>query len=164
MLLVALLALVALPSAAPAYASGDDYPYSTDTTQSADPWGFTKRQCVSFVAWRFAQVGQPLNNSAEHWGDASQWDDTARSRGVAVAVNPRVGAVAQWNASESSRYYANGSATPNGTFTAGAAGHVAYVTQVYADNSVLVEQYNLSGNRSFSTMHVTAPRYVYLPG
>ncbi|MEO6204450.1 MAG: CHAP domain-containing protein [Mycobacteriales bacterium] len=133
---------------------GDDYPYRTDTTNGSDPWGFTKRQCVSFAAFRLSQRGHTISNS-QNWGSALNWDDTARRLGKTVTTTPRVGAIAQWNAGESSRY-------GNGTFTAGGYGHVAYVTAVYSDGSVLLEQYNLGGNRSYSTMRATAPRYLLL--
>ncbi|MGB8652130.1 MAG: CHAP domain-containing protein, partial [Mycobacteriales bacterium] len=140
----------------------DDYPYRTDATNGFDPWGFTKRQCVSFAAWRLAQHGHALSNSRDNWGSAYTWDDTARRLGRTVTTHPVVGAIAQWNADESSPYYAPGSATANGHFTAGGYGHVAWVKSVYADGSVLVEQYNLGGSRAYSVMRVKAPRYLIL--
>ncbi|MCU1592980.1 MAG: hypothetical protein JWO12_372 [Frankiales bacterium] len=145
--------------AAPAHASGDDYPYRTDTTQAADPWGFTKRQCVSFAAWELKQAGVTLSNSDNTWGSAYHWDDAAKAKGIRIGVTPVVGAIAQWNANERSTYYPGGTAT--GYIQAGAYGHVAVVIRTYADKSALVEQYNMSGNRSYSTMHVKAPRYLY---
>jgi len=36
------------------------------------------------------------------------------------------------------------------------------VLSVYSDGSVLVEQYNLYGDESYSTMRVKAPRYLHL--
>src|SRR3712207_7634277 len=59
-----------------------------------------RSQCVSFVAWREAQAGRPMDNAAQHWGSALNWDNTARARGVWISSRPRVGAVAQWNRSE----------------------------------------------------------------
>jgi surface antigen len=144
-----------------AFAAGDDYPWRTATTNAADRWGFTERQCVSFVAWREAQAGHPVSNYTQHWGNAADWDNTARALGVWISSRPRVGAIAQWNAYESSGWYANGSATPNGTVSAGGYGHVAWVKAVYGDGSALIEQYNMFGNRSYSTMRVKAPRYLY---
>jgi surface antigen len=130
------------------------YPWATDTSGGHDPWGFTKRQCVSYVAWRLARVGRPVY-ARQGWGSASGWDDVARRRGVTVTTRPAVGSVAQWNAGESSR-------VPHGTFTAGAYGHVAWVTAVYADGSVQVSQYNGTGTRSWSSMRVFAPRFLRL--
>jgi surface antigen len=144
-----------------AYAAGDDYPWRTSTTNAADRWGFTQRQCVSFVAWREAQAGHPVSNFTQHWGSAYNWDNTARARGVWISTRPRVGSIAQWNEYERSAWYANGSSVPNGTVTAGGYGHVGWVKQVNADGSVLVEQYNMSGNRSYSVTRVKAPRYLY---
>jgi surface antigen len=144
-----------------ASAAGDDYPYRTSTTNTADRWGFTQRQCVSFVAWREAQAGHPVSNTTQHWGSAYNWDNTARARGVWISSAPRVGAIAQWNENERSAWYANGSSVPNGTITASAYGHVAWVRAVYADGSALIEQYNMFSSRSYSTMRVKAPRYLY---
>ena len=141
--------------------STDAYPYRTDTTNASDPWGFTKRQCVSYVAWRLSEAGRPISNSAQGWGSALDWDDTARQLGYPISSRPFVGAVAQWNANEQSPYWASASSTP-GTFIAGSMGHVAWVTKVYSDGSVLVAQYNGNGDRSYSTMHVKAPRYLSL--
>jgi len=33
---------------------------------------------------------------------------------------------------------------------------------VYSDGSAQIEQYNMSGLRTWSTMHVRAPRYLYV--
>ena len=146
--------------ASPAGAAGDDYPYRLDTFQRSDRWGFTTRQCVSFAAWRLAQRGHPLSNAGNAWGSAYHWDDTARARHVTISTRPKVGAIAQWNAYERSTWYpASGG---YGTLTAGGYGHVAYVRAVYSNGTVSIEQYNMFGNRSYSTMHVKAPRYLYL--
>jgi surface antigen len=147
-------------TAAPAQAAGDDYRWRTDTTQKLDPWGYTMRQCVSFVAWRMYQYKRPIPNASQHWGSAYHWDEAAKSLGKVVTTRPKVGAIAQWNANEPSRYYgANGAV---GTIRAGGYGHVAYVMGVYGDGSVKVEQYNIGGNRAYSQMRVKAPRYIYV--
>lgn len=163
-LLVVLLAAAALLAltVSPASAAGDDYPWRTDTTQSADRWGFTKRQCVSFVAWRMAQRNHPLNNGTQRWGSALSWDDTARRLGYGIGTKPVAGSIAHWNAGERAQWYANGSTVPNGTMSAGSYGHVAYVQGVYSDGSVSVAQYNMSGNRAYSTARIKAPRYLYV--
>jgi surface antigen len=147
---------------APAPAPADAYPYATDASGGNDPWGFTMRQCVSYVAWRLAVAGRPLDNATQGWGSALDWDDTARRLGRTVSSTPRVGAVAQWDAHEAGAYWSAGSARPNGTFVAGKAGHVAWVLAVYGDGSVLVAQYNGTASRAFSTMRVKAPRYLLL--
>jgi surface antigen len=162
-LLVGLTAVMALMTlvASPASASGDDYPWRTSTTNSLDRWGFTQRQCVSFVAWREAQAGREMNNAEQHWGSALNWDEAAARLGVRIGTRPVVGAIAHWNAGERSPWWANGSSTANGYIQAGAYGHVGFVKQVNSDGSALVEQYNLSGNRSYSLTRVKAPRYLY---
>jgi surface antigen len=144
-----------------ALATGDDYPWRTSTTNAADKWGFTQRQCVSFVAWREAQHMHALNNYTQHWGSALNWDSVAAARGVTVSTRPVVGAIAQWNAYEKSAWWANGSSTANGYVQAGGYGHVAWVRSVNSDGSVWVEQYNMFGNRSYSVMRLKAPRYIY---
>jgi surface antigen len=155
-------ALVGPLFALPANAAGDDYPYRGDTVNRSDRWGFTTRQCVSFAAWRLEQNHHAITNSGNAWGNASHWDDTARARRITVSSRPKVGAVAQWNAGERSAFYPASGGT--GAMTAGSYGHVAWVRAVYSDGSALVEQYNMSDNRSYSQMHVRAPRYLYIAG
>jgi len=140
----------------------DTYPWADDSSGDHDPWGFTKRQCVSYAAYRLAESGRPLDNARQHWGSALGWDDTARRLGFPVTSKPTVGAVAHWNDGERSDYWGAGSSTANGTFAAGAMGHVAWVTKVHSDGSVQVAQYNGTSDRSFSTMRVRAPRYLLL--
>jgi surface antigen len=147
----------AAPTATRTHAS-TGYPWASDTTGGRDPWGFTKRQCVSYVAWRLDGVGRSIG-TRQGWGSASGWDDVARRRGVTVTSRPAVGSVAQWNAGESSRVVSGSS---RGTFVAGSYGHVGWVTAVYTDGSVQVAQYNGSGTRSYSTMRVFAPRFLRL--
>ena len=169
-LLTALLAVLA--PAQPARGYTDDYPWRTDTTGSNDSFGFTKRQCVSYAAWRLYKAGHRINNrtvkngKVYYWGDAARWDNTAAALGKQVRTYsrygkyaPRVGTIAHWNAGETSKYYGNGWV---GTYRAGSYGHVAWVAAVYSDGSVLVRQYNGSGSRSYSTMRVKAPRYLVL--
>lgn len=163
-LLVLLTCVIAFSAGtlSPASAVGDDYPWKYDTTNTADRWGFTKRQCVSFVAWRMAQRGHVLNNATQRWGSALSWDDAARRLGYGIGTKPVPGSIAHWNAYESSRYYSPGSTYANGTMRAGGYGHVGYVQGVYSDGSVSVAQYNLNGTRKYSTMRVRAPRYLYV--
>jgi surface antigen len=133
----------------------DGYPWSRATTNAHDTWGFTQRQCVSYVAWRLSAAGRPVSNEGNRWGSALHWDEAAGRS----STDPAVGAVAHWNAGETSKAFAGGRA---GRFTAGGYGHVGYVTAVYPDGSVEVAQYNLRGDRRFSSMRMTAPRYLHL--
>lgn len=162
LVLLASLLVFSAGSLSPATAAGDDYPWRTDTTGTADRWGFTKRQCVSFVAWRMAQRNHPLNNGTQRWGNAANWDDAARRLGYGIGVKPLPGSIAHWNPYESAPWYAPGSSTANGRMRAGGYGHVGYVQGVYADGSVSVAQYNVNGARTYSTMRVRAPRYLYV--
>jgi surface antigen len=162
-----LLVLVALLlPITPARAYTDDYAWRTDTTNSADPFGFTKRQCVSYAAWRAYKAGHRFNNRTYYngryyyYGNASNWDNTAAALHKTISHTPKVGAIAQWNAYEKSAYYPSGGGY--GTMQAGGYGHVAWVAAVYSDGSVLLRQYNMNGNRSYSQMRAKAPRYLYL--
>lgn len=163
LLVLSLLCALASPllPATAAQASGNAYPYRNATTNTSDPWGFTKRQCVSFAAWELAAHHHAIRNSTQHWGNAYSWDNVARARHKVITTRPKVGAVAQWNANERSTYRTS---SGTGWFRAGSFGHVAYVTAVYGDATVRIEQYNLNGNRSFSTMRLKAPRYLYIAG
>ena len=155
-------ALLSTLPAAPAHAAGNDYAWRTDTTRTADPFGFTKRQCVSFVAWELYQRGHRLSNATQHWGNGYHWDEAARAMRKVVTTVPKAGAIAQWNAGERSVYYPPTGGS--GWMQAGSMGHVAYVTGVYPDGSVRIEQYNQNGYRTFSAMRVRAPRYLYIAG
>lgn len=163
-LLVLVLAVLALTlgTGGAANAAGDDYPWRRDISGSADWYGFSKRQCVSFAAWRIDQRGTRIS-ARQGWGNAHYWDDTAYHRHIPRSTRPVVGSIAHWNAYESSPYYSPGSTYANGRMRAGALGHVAYVERVYPDGSALVSQYNTNGVRSFSLRRVRAPRYLYIP-
>ena len=161
--LVLLLAVPALTlSTAPAAsAAGDDYPWRLDRVHRADTFGFTTRQCVSFVAWRLAQSGTRLDNVRQGWGNAMSWDDAARRLGHGVGRAPVVGAVAHWDAGERGPLYTGGRRL-RGTMIAGAYGHVAWVQHVHSDGSASVAHYNGTGTRTFSVSRVKAPRYLYV--
>ena len=147
---------------APAAAAGNDYPWRLDRTWNADRWGFTKRQCVSFVAWRMAQRSAALNNRTQRWGNARDWDNAARRLRKGIGSRPVVGAIAHWNVGEVSPLYLYGSARPNARMRAGAYGHVAYVERIHADGSVTVSHYNMGGRRAYSLSRLRAPRYLYV--
>jgi surface antigen len=160
-LLAAVLAVSAV-SAVPASAAGGAYPWRLDQTWSSDQYGFTKRQCVSFVAWRTAQRGHVVSNHRQRWGNAGDWDNAARRLGVGIGSRPVVGAVAHWNTGESSPVYSTQNARLTGWMRAGAYGHVGYVEKVYANGSVLLSHYNGDGRRGFALQRVRAPRYLYV--
>lgn len=152
----------ALALVAPAAASaGDDYPFRTDTTNRVDPWTFTKRQCVSFAAWRLAQKGQAA--TVRYWGNARDWNDRAWAANMAVNGRATVGSIAHWNAGERSDTYSATSTRPTGWMRAGSYGHVAVVRAVHRDGTVTVEQYNAGSSvRSYSVKRLKAPRYLHI--
>lgn len=155
------LTLALAMSSTPAQA-GNDYPYRTDTTNRIDPWTFTRRQCVSFAAWRLAQRGSGVVSLIEGWGNARDWDNHAASSHIRITSVPKVGAIAQWNAYERNYTYTAGVRTPTGWMRAGSYGHVAVVQTVHVDGTVTVEQYNGDGSRSYGTKRIKAPRYLYV--
>ena len=159
--LVLLLALPAVHLSTAAPAAADDYPWRLSQATDPDAYGFTPRQCVSFVAWRLAQRGTPLDNARDGWGDARSWDDAAQRLGHRTGRRPVVGAVAHWDAHERGPLHTGGPRL-RGVMTAGASGHVAWVQHVHTDGSATVAHYNGTGTRTFSTSRVKAPRYLYV--
>lgn len=104
----------------------DDYPYKNDPINTADPWAFYKRECVSFCCWR-VRKRTPFTNFTNfyggvRWGNAITWDNAARQVGIRVDSTPAVGSIAVRN---------------TGTY-----GHVAYVREVNTDGSFDTEEYN----------------------
>jgi surface antigen len=154
--------LACLGFAAPAQAS-DSYPYAHAQLGTLDRWGFDARECTSYAAWRLHHAGdqvfedQMLTQVGQQvvFGNAAHWDTAARALGDVVSKTPAVGAIAQWNSYETSRY-------KNHTMTASAYGHVAYVVAVHRDGSVTVDQYNAMRPYAYSSARVRAPRYLYI--
>jgi surface antigen len=151
---------------APASASAavNDYPYKTAGVNVADPWGMTERECTSFVAWRSHQRGQDIPGKTGGYGAwrADRWDDNAALLGKRVDRVATVGGFAQWNANERRDYTYLGRTY---SMTAGSMGHIAYVSRVNADGSVLLEDYNwFGGTRNYGTTTLPAtavPRYIH---
>ena len=156
----------ATPHAVAAPALGA-YPWAGDQTGGLDPYGMTKRQCVSYAAWYLNAHGTPFGYRTQGpkgigtFGNASSWDSAAKQAGFTVSTKPVAGAIAQWHANESKTWTYPGGWS---RMTAGPYGHVAVVTAVNPDGSVAIAQYNMGGTRSLSTMkHIYAPRYLYIP-
>ena len=113
----------------------NDYPSSLASPAKdavVDPWGFSNRECVSFVAWRLNNDnGLAFRNNmiGGHYGNAVEWKQNAVNLYGASVYNsaPAAGSVAWWNAN----YHG-----------ASSLGHVAYVSSVNSDGSVVIEQYN----------------------
>jgi surface antigen len=99
-----------------------NYPWRVGpTTWIADGYGYYEGECTSFAAWA-------VRNDGLHDISSSSWLGNADTFSAAKAESsPHVGDVAQW--------FDN----VNG---AGSAGHVAYVSEVYGDGTIQVEEYN----------------------
>ena len=130
-------------------ATGDDYPQKYKNgncpnygnplvlDKDIDIWNFYLRQCTSFVAWRMnrdagstaLKSNDPFRNnmSSPALSNAENWAKRLGALGYPVNNTPVVGAIAQWDANY------------NG---AGSVGHVAYVSQVFANGDIEVEEYN----------------------
>ncbi|MFC4075345.1 CHAP domain-containing protein [Salinithrix halophila] len=112
------------------------------STSEVDPWGFYKRQCTSFVAWRMNQRGVAFENGMRggHWGNAEHWDENARAIGYRVDNQAAVGAIAQFNPGEGG----------NVSF-----GHIAYVTGI-SGATITIEEYNFDPPYEFSQRQIPA--------
>jgi surface antigen len=128
---------------------GDDYPYGKGPIDASSPLGYYTRECVDFVAWRLNSQNGTTQAPFQFggYGHAISWRQNAISHGFAVDKKPTVGSVAWWG---------NG---VSAVTTAGGFGHVAIVSQVNADGSIIVEQYNgmaFPNNYKYSTDTIPA--------
>ncbi|HWU31468.1 MAG TPA: CHAP domain-containing protein [Marmoricola sp.] len=137
-------AALVVPNTATATPLVDDYPAylkAKPLDALVDPWYFYSRECTSFVAWRLTHDnGIPFTNNwaGAHFGNAYQWAAAAQKLGFAVNGTPSVGSVAWWSAHSA------------GSWT----GHVAWVARVYADRSILIEEYNYVSPGNYSQRHL----------
>ncbi len=93
-------------------------------------WG-PGHNCVSYAAYRLMQNGAARPWASQSIGNANQWDERARSVGIAVNGNPAVGSIAQWDT--------------------GSAGHVAYVEAVTASYIEITEDAYLTDTSGYSS-------------
>lgn len=129
---------------------GDDYPWPDQLSRSQggglSPLNYYYRECVDFVAWRLNRdagaTSAPFrwvwSNLAQ--GSAYSWKRAWENHGWATGTTPEVGAVA-W--------------TPGGN-------HVAYVSGVLSDGSVVLEEYNYSVDHGYSQRIAPAGSFYYL--
>lgn len=102
-----------------------------------DDWGMYNRECVSYTAWKVAASGRNM----PYWGgvgNAYQWIQNARSAGIPVDFQPRVGDVAIRDINRS---------------VSGDVGHSMYVESVYQSGGqtwVRISQYNASYDGRYS--------------
>ena len=115
----------------------NDYPYPSDSPETADPWGFYHRECTSFVAYRLNRLKRfHFSNrmNGGHFGDAGHWDDNARALGFRVNDTPTVGSVM---------------VRDSGTW-----GHVAIVAKV-TRTQFMVEEYNHDTPHGYGTRWIS---------
>ena len=78
------------------YAKKTSYPFSKSSKAqaawNADPLGYYKRSCVSYVGWRLLHS----NHLTVKAGSAKKWGAWARSHGYKISSTPKRGAVAWW--------------------------------------------------------------------
>lgn len=111
-----------------------DYPYATSARNVVDQWNTYTRNCTSYAMWKINQAGLAFNNNptgpngqSTTLGNAGSWDEHASDIGYTVNNTPTVGNPVNWEA---------------GSGGAGSAGHVAWVEQINADNSVFISEWN----------------------
>jgi surface antigen len=129
---------------------GDDYPWPDQLSRpqggGLSPLNYYYRECVDFVAWRLnrdaGSTSAPFrwvwSNLAQ--GSAYSWKREWESNGWPTGSTPVVGAVA-W--------------TPGGN-------HVAYVTGVLSDGSVVLEEYNYAVDHGYGQRIAPAGSFYYL--
>ena len=106
-----------------------------------DSWGMYNRECVSWTAYRVAVSGRYM----PYWGgrgNANEWDDNAIAAGIPVDRNPRVGDVGISNAG----YY----------------GHSVYVEDVYDDGAILISQFNVNWQGTYSLARIPVGNLVFI--
>jgi surface antigen len=157
--------------------AGNDYPYETigqfeHQNEGTDAWNEYYGQCDSFAAWKVyenlagsatqhpgivpAPGWQPGNASVSPvnqftWGNADSWATRFAALGYTVDTVPTPGAIAYWpNATTDSQ---DGN-PPDSVHGIGGFGHVGYVTDVYPDGSITIEQYNMRVNGEYSVVHL----------
>lgn len=129
-----------------AAAGTDTYPYPNGDPASSDPWGFTVRQCTSYVAWKINETGTAFSNrmNGGYFGNAKNWDDNAARLGWTVSSVPRPKSI--------------------GVLNSGDLGHVAFVESVNPDGSVNVSEYNWNFNLRYNERsNVRFDAYIYVP-
>ena len=127
----------------------DDYNAAVDgrATGAIDDWNMIVGECTSFVAWRMNDVNNVRFTNqyrgVERWGNAYQWDETARSLSILVNRTPAVGSIAQWD-----RRNNLPCAAPHWD-----CGHVAYVDQIVGPNEIVVSDMNFNTKRVIRAAH-----------
>ena len=127
----------------------NDYPWKYSSGLNPE-LRYSYRNCTDFVAWRLnKQAGRTSAPWRYTWGNltpaggnAYQWASQFPGK---VNSTPAIGAVAWW-----------------GSSVGGGLGHVAIVSQVLSDGSVIVEEYNWGVRLGYSTRHTRAQAYIHI--
>ena len=134
---------------------GDDYPWFSELSNNQggglSPLNYFYRECVDFVAWRLNRdAGSTKAPFLYDWstltpsgGNAYQWKYAWQNHGWTTSTTPVAGSVAWYSY-----------------------GHIAYVKQVNADGTIVVEDYNQSGMHIYDIRTVPAndaQLYLYAP-
>ena len=93
----------------------------------------------------------PPGPSGGKYGNADVWGNRMAALDFAVDNIPTPGAIAWWPNAVSDPQDGN---PPDPTHGLSSLGHVAYVTDVYPDGSITMEQYNVEGTGEYSTAHL----------
>jgi len=122
--------------------AGDDYPWPG--MEGLSPLRYYYGECVDFVAWRLNRDQGFTGPFKWDWGNlasgsASAWESAWYSHGWPVSGTPVAGAVAVTG------YM-----------------HVAYVKEVLADGSVLLEEYNYGNYHAYGQRIISAGSATYL--
>lgn len=164
--------------------AGNDYPYETlgqfnNTQDGTDAWNEFYGQCDSFAAWKVyenlagpaaqhpgsvpAPGWTPSNASVSpvnqftwgpdggKYGNADVWAAKFAALGYTVDTVPTPGAIAYWPNAVTDPQDGN---PPNAASGIGEFGHVAFVSDVYPDGSITIEQYNMRENGEYSVAHM----------
>jgi surface antigen len=129
---------------------GDDYPWPDQLTINQggglSPFNYYYRECVDFVAWRMNRDAG-VTSAPWKWvwsnlaqGSAWKWKSEWIRHGWATGTTPEVGAVAWY---------------PGGN-------HVAYVSGILPDGSVVIEEYNWGRNHAYGQRIIPANSVYYL--
>lgn len=129
---------------------GDDYPWPDqlieDQGGALSPLNYYYRECVDFVAWRLNRDAG-VTSGPWKWvwsnlaqGSAWKWKNEWIRRGWPTGTTPQVGAVAWY---------------PGGN-------HVAYVSGILPDGSVVLEEYNWGRDHSYGQRVIAANSVYYL--
>lgn len=132
---------------------GDDYPYKAMPNIPGSPFGYYYRECVDFVAWRLNEQSGITHPPFKFGGlgNANTWKDNLTNLGYKADHTPAVDAVAWW-----------GPNVGTGSVRAGELGHVAIVSEVKTEGSIVtsitVEQYNVLpfADHAYNKMEIPA--------